>query len=113
MNTLKFGVPCSGIKDKIKDVDIFCTNESEAMAIAAGVTLAGKSPTVYMQNSGLGNIVDIVSSLYKPYGIPLPKLLLSVRCKPSHHAYMYKITKKLLTLLEYYNVEMVEQHEKN
>lgn len=113
MTKLKFGVPCSYLKDKIKDVEVHCTNESEAMAIAAGSILAGKTPIVYMQNSGLGNIVDIVSSLYKPYAIPLPKLILSVRISPLHHEFMGKITNDLLKMLEYTNVEMVHQHEKN
>ena len=109
MNTTKFGVPCSKIKERIRDADIPCTSESEAMALAAGCWLAGKKPEVYMQNSGLGNIVDIVTSLYKPYGIPLPKMLLSERKSPYHHLYMKKITKELLNLLEYENVERVIQ----
>lgn len=101
MNTIKFGVPDSLLKDLIKDADIPCTDEGEAMALACGAWLAGKQPVVYMQNSGLGNCVDIISSLYKPYGIPLPKILIGLRHKPQHHAFMGKITKYLLNLLEY------------
>jgi len=109
MNTTKFGVPCSKIKKRILDADIPCTSESEAMALAAGAWLAGKEPEVYMQNSGLGNIVDIVTSLYKPYGIPLPNMLLSIRKRPTHHYFMASITYKLLDSLSYYNVETVVQ----
>ena len=105
----KFGVPCSKIKDRIKDVDIHCTNESEAMALACGAILAGKKPTVYMQNSGFSHCIDIITSLYKPYGIELPKLILSNRCHPEHHKYIHNITKKLLEMLEYENVEVIEQ----
>lgn len=83
------------------------------MALAAGAYFAGKKPIVYMQNSGLGHIVDIVTSLYKPYEIPLPKMILSIRCKPYHHKFMYNITKKILDLLDYKNVEMIIQDEKN
>ena len=113
MTKLKFGIPCSKLKEKIKDSEIPCTSESEAMALAAGAYFAGKKPTVYMQNSGLGHIVDIVTSLYKPYEIPLPKMILSIRCKPYHHKFMYNITKKILDLLDYKNVEMIIQDEKN
>jgi len=111
MNTTKFGVPCSKIKTRIEDADVPCTSESEAMALAVGAWFAGKKPEVYMQNSGLGNIVDIVTSLYHPYNIPLPHMLLSVRQYPFHHQYMFYITKKLLHLLGYFDVEKVIQDE--
>lgn len=107
---MKFGIPCSQLKDKIKDVKVYCTSESEAMALAVGVWLAGKKPIVYMQNSGLGGIVDIVSSLFKPYEIPLPKLVLSIRHSPKHHRFMGKITRKLLRLMSYDGeIEIVEE----
>jgi len=106
---LKFGVPCSGIKDKIKDVDINCTSEEQAMGIAAGCILAGKEPVVYMQNSGLCRTIDILTSLYIPYGIPFPKLLLSIRHQPEHHEFIGYNTKYLLDMLDYQNVEIVEQ----
>ena len=89
---LKFGVPCSKLKEITKDCEISCTSEAEAMALAAGAWFAGKEPIVYMQNSCLGHIVDIVTSLYAPYELPLPKLILSIRCKPYHHKFMYNIT---------------------
>lgn len=106
---LKFGVPCSRIKDRIEDVDIPCASEESAMAIAAGCILAGKKPTVYMQNSGLGHIVDICTSLYLPYEIPYPHMLLSLRRRPQHHAYVGEMTGVLLSLLNYKDVEIVEQ----
>ena len=98
----KFGVPCSKFpKELLKDVNIYCTNEAEAMALAVGVILAGKEPEVYIQNSGLGHCVDIITSLYKPYRIQLPKLHLSLRKQPTHHKYMGKITIPLIKLLKY------------
>jgi len=45
--------------------------------------------------------VDIISSLYKPYEIPLPKLIIGLRRRPKHHEFMGKITRDLLRLLEY------------
>lgn len=106
---LKFGVPCSKIKDAIKDVDLPCTSEEQAFAIAAGCILAGKEPMVYIQNSGLGRSIDILTSLYLPYNIPYPNLLLSKRTNPEHHRYIGNMTADLLRMLNYQNVEMVEQ----
>ena len=105
------GVPCSKLKDFIKKIDNYipCTREDEAMALACGAWFCGKKPIVYMQNSGIGSTIDIITSLYKPYNIPLPKLILSVRTKPEHHKYMGEITKELLKILKYKNVKMVEQ----
>lgn len=111
MTKLKFGVPCSQLKEFAGDAEIPCTSESEAMSLACGAWFAGKTPIVYMQNSGLGSIIDIVTSLYKPYEIPLPKLVLSLRHKPFHHSFTGKITKDLLKLLNYNNVEIIEEIE--
>ncbi len=52
---------------------IVAANEGNAVALAAGYHLAtGKVPLVYMQNSGIGNIINPVASLMndKVYGIP-------------------------------------------
>jgi sulfopyruvate decarboxylase TPP-binding subunit len=106
----KFGVPCSKIQNRIKDVDVFCTSEEQAMALSAGCWLAtGEKAEVYMQNSGLARCVDIVTSLYLPYNIPLPKTIISVRNKPHHHSFIGKITKDLLKLIDYDNAELVIQ----
>ncbi len=104
------GIPCSQLKDftsKIKDY-IPCTREDEAIALAVGAYFVGKKPLVFLQNSGLGNAVDIITSLLKPYDIKID-LLISVRNKPEHHAFMGKITKKLLKLLEYDNYKLIIQ----
>ncbi|MBN2406651.1 MAG: hypothetical protein JXJ19_03040 [Elusimicrobia bacterium] len=104
------GVPCSKLKDFIADIKDYipCTREDEAAALAAGAYLAGKEPLVFLQNSGLGNMVDIITSLYKPYGIEVD-LLISVRHKPEHHALMGSITRKLMELMEYEKYELIEQ----
>ena len=52
---------------------IIAANEGNAVGLAAGYHLAtGKTPVVYMQNSGIGNIINPVASLMndKVYGIP-------------------------------------------
>lgn len=96
------GVPCSQLKCFICKIENYipCTREDEAMALAVGAYLVGKKPLVFSQNSGLGNMVDIITSLLEPYGIEID-LLISVRNKPEHHAFMGKITRKLLKLLDY------------
>ena len=106
------GIPCSKLKkflEGIKDY-IPCTREDEAMALAVGAYLAGKEPRVFLQNSGLGNIIDVITSLLKPYGIKID-LLISLRNKPEHHAFMGKITKELLKLLNYEKYRMIEWKE--
>lgn len=53
---------------------IITTNEGSAVSLAAGYYLATKKiPLVYLQNSGLGNIINPVNSMIhkKIYGIPM------------------------------------------
>jgi phosphonopyruvate decarboxylase len=57
----------------VSDKHIIAVNEGNAVALAAGYHLStGKIPCVYLQNSGLGNIVNPVASLLsdRVYGIP-------------------------------------------
>lgn len=44
--------------------------EDEAVAMASGAFLSGKVPVVLMQNSGLGNAVNVLASLNLIYRIP-------------------------------------------
>lgn len=76
------GVPDSQLKPfcnwlyhryQVSDNHIIAANEGNAVALAAGYHLAtNKVPVVYLQNSGLGNIINPVASLLndKVYGIP-------------------------------------------
>ena len=65
---------CAYITSSFKNENhIISTNEGSALSFAAGYYLSNKKPAlVYMQNSGLGNIVNPVMSLFHPkiYGIP-------------------------------------------
>ena len=101
-----FGVPYSGLGMKVGDVEVNCTSEEEAMALAAGTWLAGKEATVYMQNSGLCRCLDIALSLYRPYSIPLPKLLLDIRHEPYHHHFVGEVTGRLLRIMGWKDVEI-------
>ncbi len=72
------GVPCSFltpfINYVINDVQlkyISAANEGDAVAIAAGAAIAGKPAVVMMQNSGLGNAVNPLTSLTYIFRIPL------------------------------------------
>ena len=94
---MKVGIPYSGCKH-VSEVP--CTREDEAIAFAAGVIVGGGECSVFMQNSGLGHCVDVITSLLKPYNITVP-MEVHVRHTPEHHAYMGKITGELLRLLGY------------
>ncbi|KNC83523.1 phosphonopyruvate decarboxylase, variant [Sphaeroforma arctica JP610] len=76
------GVPDSLLKDFCAYVTentpierhTIAANEGSAVALASGYHLAtGKTPMVYLQNSGLGNIVNPLLSLAAPevYSIPM------------------------------------------
>src|SRR5215470_5639363 len=56
-------------------------NEGDAVAIAAGMAATGARSFVLMQNSGLGNAVNPITSLLLPYGIPMT-LFVSHRGQP-------------------------------
>ena len=81
-------------------------NEGAAVGIAIGEYLATGVPAcVYMQNSGLGNIVNPITSLANEevYGIPM-LLLIGYRGEPGEkdepqHKYMGKITEPILDVL--------------
>ncbi|XP_033752776.1 phosphonopyruvate decarboxylase-like [Pecten maximus] len=79
------GVPDSLLKDFCAYVTENCpshqhiitANEGSAVALAAGYHLAtGKNAMVYLQNSGLGNIVNPIMSLSVPPVYSIPMLLL-------------------------------------
>ena len=71
------GVPCSLLTSLINEVIadpqisyVGATSEGEACGIAAGAWLAGKSPVVILQNSGLGNTINPLTSLHHSFRIP-------------------------------------------
>lgn len=82
---------------------IIAANEGNATALAAGYHLAtGKTPVVYMQNSGEGNIINPVASLMNDnvYGIPCI-FVVGWRGEPGihdepQHVFQGKITLRLL-----------------
>ncbi|MDR2648314.1 MAG: phosphonopyruvate decarboxylase [Clostridiales bacterium] len=91
----------------ISNHHIVCANEGNAAALAAGYYLAtGKIPVVYMQNSGIGNTINPITSLLSPkvYGIPCI-FVIGWRGEPNvhdepQHIFQGEITLELLRLLD-------------
>ncbi len=94
-------------EEKVFDNHVVAENEGAAIGIAIGEYLATGCPAcVYMQNSGLGNAVNPLTSLAHTdvYGIPM-LLVVGWRGEPEtkdepQHKYMGKITLGLLKLLD-------------
>lgn len=78
-------------------------NEGNCVAMGAGYHLAtGKVPIIYMQNSGLGNVINPITSLTNPavYGIPMI-FIIGWRGEPGtadepQHIFQGQITLRLL-----------------
>jgi len=104
------GVPCSYFKPLVNymgadpELDYLpAASEGEAVAIAAGMTTAGHHAFALMQNSGLGNAVNPITSMLYIYGMPVT-LLVSHRGQPDgapdepQHERMGQITEELVRL---------------
>lgn len=91
----------------ISNNHIIAANEGNAVALAAGYHLStGKIPCVYLQNSGLGNILNPVASLlnHKVYAIPCV-FVVGWRGEPEvhdepQHVFQGEITLKLLEVMD-------------
>src|SRR5919202_6229556 len=72
-------------------------HEGVALSVAAGSEMSGRASVVLLQNSGLGNLVDPLTSLLLAYEIPA-LLVISLRGRPTpaddepHHAAMGRAT---------------------
>ena len=86
---------------------VITANEGNAVALAAGHHLStGKIPCVYLQNSGIGNIINPVASLLnsKVYGIPCI-FVVGWRGEPNvhdepQHIFQGEVTLKLLEVMD-------------
>ncbi len=113
--TFYTGVPDSLLKDFLSCLEqevprgqhITAANEGNAVGIATGYHLAtGKMAAVYLQNSGLGNAVNPLTSLADKEVYSIPMLLIvgwrgepGVKDEPQH-VKQGRITPKLLETLE-------------
>jgi phosphonopyruvate decarboxylase len=104
------GVPCSFLTPLIngvigaKGLDyVGAASEGEAVAIASGAWLAGRQTVVMCQNSGLGNMVNPLTSLNAPFRIPT-LLIVTWRGEPGlkdepQHDVMGEVTDDLLDVI--------------
>ncbi len=106
------GTPCSYLKPFINyviDTDGFdffdSVNEGDAVAIAAGATVAGKRAVVMFQNSGLGNAVNPITSLTYTFNLPI-MIITTLRGEPGgpsdepQHELMGQITIQMLETMK-------------
>lgn len=99
------GVPDSGLRSFIDDLaglpddrHVIATSEGEAVGIAVGQYLGGGRPCVYMQNAGLGNAINPLTSLCIPYDIK-PLLVIGHRHTLPQHRVMGEVDERLLELI--------------
>ncbi len=110
-------VPCANLKkllnlveedDEIKHIPV--TREEEGFGICVGAYMGGMKPAILMQNSGLGNSVNVLASLNKLYNFPI-LMIISHRGTFGESVYgqipMSKATTKILDSLDitYHKVE--------
>ena len=72
------GVPCGVLRHIIKNFEddaamlhVIANRESEAVGLAVGAYFGGKTPVIYMQNSGLFSASNDIASLLVPYRMPI------------------------------------------
>ncbi|WP_456396411.1 sulfopyruvate decarboxylase subunit alpha [Desulfurobacterium sp.] len=72
-------LPCDRIKSLLQQFDsnykekhIKLTREEEGLGIAAGLFIGDKRYAMFIQSSGVGNIIGALMTLIKSYNIPLP-----------------------------------------
>ncbi|HEY9170974.1 MAG TPA: phosphonopyruvate decarboxylase [Verrucomicrobiae bacterium] len=105
------GVPCSYLKPFINYVIndaslgyLGATSEGEAVGISMGAYLGGRKTVTMCQNSGLGNMVNPLTSLNFPFRIPT-LLITTWRGEPGRpdepqHVLMGQITHRLVETLQ-------------
>jgi len=105
------GVPCSFLKPFINYVIddsslnyIGASSEGEAVGITLGAYLAGRKTVTMCQNSGLGNMVNPLTSLNFPFRVPT-LLITTWRGEPGvkdepQHELMGQITHRLLETMD-------------
>ncbi|MFD6293131.1 phosphonopyruvate decarboxylase [Streptomyces sp. NPDC060205] len=75
--TFASGVPCSHFGGPIAHLStrpgryVPAPNEGNALAVAAGAALGGQRAYVMLQNSGLGNLINPLTSLVMTYKLPI------------------------------------------
>ena len=102
------GVPDSLLKKFQNSVmnsghdNIIAAHESHAVAIAFGAELAGMKSCVYIQNSGVGNLINPLTSLCIPSNVR-PLIVIGHRHSLPQHKIMGETDIHLLELIGYDN----------
>ena len=75
-------VPCVNLGKILEIIDedediihVPVTREEEGLGVCAGAYFGGKKTAILMQNSGLGNCVNALGSLYQLYSLPLVMIM--------------------------------------
>ena len=107
------GVPDSALKSFQNDIlkskfkHVIATNEGQAIGIAFGAEIAGKKSCVYLQNSGLGNIINPLTSLCMPFKVQ-PLLIIGHRHTLEQHKVMGETDEKILNIIGYKNYFIIK-----
>jgi phosphonopyruvate decarboxylase len=108
------GVPDSGLRRFIEDLEglprhqhVIATSEAEAVAMAAGAFMAGRTPCVYLQNAGLGATINPLTSLCIPYDIELLMVVGHRHTLPQHRV-MGEVDAELLRVIGWDRAIIVE-----
>ncbi|MFT7464876.1 MAG: phosphonopyruvate decarboxylase, partial [Pseudohongiellaceae bacterium] len=108
------GVPCSYLKSFVSFAAgsdrlsyTVAASEGEAIGLAAGAWMSGSLPMVLIQNSGLGNCVNPLTSLSHTYGLPL-LLMVSHRARDGKDAPQHLLMgEKTYALIEAMGIQHV------
>ncbi len=75
-------VPCVNLGKILEIIDedediihVPVTREEEGLGVCAGAYFGGKKTAILMQNSGLGNCVNALGSLYQLYSLPIVMIM--------------------------------------
>jgi len=103
------GVPCSILKPILNSVPIDllyipAVREDSALGVCSGASLSNKKSAIFIQNSGLGNIINALTSFNLIYKIPV-LLVITWRGEPGvpdapEHDIMGKVMLPILDILE-------------
>ncbi len=114
-------VPCSFAKNIINSVInndkieyVPSASEAVACSIAAGLKMAGESPIVIVQSSGITNMGSCITSLLKPYGITFPILVSWRTYKDGESEIQHQhLASKLPDLVDAYGYEHIILNQDN
>ena len=107
------GVPDSALKPLQNSIlksdfkHVIATNEGQAVGIAFGAEISGKKSCIYLQNSGLGNIINPLTSLCIPFKIN-PLLIIGHRHTLEQHRIMGESDEKILQTIGYTNYIIIK-----